>query len=70
LRHRRFSGCAKLILECDEHPYELIDRVCSPGGTTIEGIAALQEFGFANAIAKQLTEQFEKDKKLESLRKA
>lgn len=63
-------GSAKLIIECDEHPYELIDRVCSPGGTTIEGIAALQEFGFANAIAKAVDRTIEKDKKLESLRKA
>lgn len=61
-------GSAKYILESDEHPYELIDRVCSPGGTTIEGIAALQEFGFANAVTKAVDRSLEKDRKLESLK--
>ncbi len=57
-------GSAKYILECEEHPYELIDRVCSPGGTTIEGITALQEFGFTNAVTKAVEKAFEKDLKL------
>lgn len=35
-------GSAKKILESDEHPWELIDKVCSPGGTTIEGVVSLQ----------------------------
>ncbi|NLX94307.1 MAG: pyrroline-5-carboxylate reductase [Clostridiales bacterium] len=62
-------GSAKYILESGEHPYELIDRVCSPGGTTIEGIAALQEFGFSNAITKAVDRALEKDMKLASLKK-
>ncbi len=59
-------GSAKYILESGDHPYELIDRVCSPGGTTIEGIAALKEFGFSNAITKAVDRAFEKDAKLAS----
>lgn len=62
-------GSAKYILESGEHPYELIDRVCSPGGTTIEGIAALQEFGFSNAITKAVDRALEKDTKLANLKK-
>ena len=62
-------GSAKYILESGEHPYELIDRVCSPGGTTLEGIAALQEFGFSNAITKAVDRALEKDTKLASLKK-
>jgi len=32
------------------HPWEMIDRVCSPGGTTLEGIYALEKAGFAAAV--------------------
>lgn len=57
-------GSAKLILESEEQPYQLVDKVCSPGGTTIEGVLALQENGFANAVHKAVQAAFEKDKKL------
>ena len=36
-------GSAKMIAESSEHPWELIDRVCSPGGTTIEGMKVLED---------------------------
>ncbi len=57
-------GSAKMILESGEHPGVLIDRVCSPGGITIEGVAALQELGFENAVLKAVERAFEKDSKL------
>lgn len=57
-------GSAKMIAQSGEHPYELVDRVCSPGGTTIEGVAALNENGFSNAVMQAVTAAFEKDKKL------
>lgn len=57
-------GSAKMILESDEHPFKLIDNVCSPGGTTIEGITSLQADGFENAVHNAVDKALDKDKKL------
>ncbi|RSK26777.1 pyrroline-5-carboxylate reductase [Bacillus sp. HMF5848] len=43
-------GAAKMVLQSDKHPAQLKDEVCTPGGATIEAIAALEEVGFRHAI--------------------
>ena len=53
-------GSAKMVLETKKHPGELKDMVCSPAGTTICGVAALEENGFRNAIIKATDACFEK----------
>ncbi len=45
-------GSAKLQLKTGTHPGVLKDAVCSPGGTTIRGVTALEENGFRNACIK------------------
>ena len=57
-------GSAKMILESDEHPWSLIDSVCSPGGTTIEGVVSLQSDGFEKAVFNAVDKSLDKDKKL------
>ncbi|XP_067142111.1 pyrroline-5-carboxylate reductase 3-like isoform X1 [Centruroides vittatus] len=43
-------GASKMILETGEHPEVLRDTVCSPGGTTITGIHALEKAGVRAAM--------------------
>lgn len=57
-------GSAKMILESNEHPWKLIDNVCSPGGTTIEGIVSLQADGFENAVHNAVDKSLDKDRRL------
>ncbi len=43
-------GSAKMALESDMHPAQLRDKVCSPAGTTIEAVAALENDRFTAAV--------------------
>ena len=54
-------GSAAMMLASDKHPWELIDSVCSPGGTTIEGICTLEDNGFQAAVVKCLDACMAKD---------
>ncbi len=57
-------GSAKLVLETGKHPGELKDMVCSPGGTTIEGVRVLEEEGFRGAVMDALLATVEKSRRL------
>ncbi len=58
------AGSAKLILETGMHPGELKDMVCSPGGTTIEGVAVLEEKGMRSAVMEAIHACVEKSGRL------
>ncbi len=49
------KGTAALMEATGQHPGALKDAVCSPGGTTIEGVATLEEHGFRAAAMEAVT---------------
>lgn len=53
-------GTAKLLLETEEHPGSLKDRVCSPGGSTIQGVRTLEERAFRAAVTDAVIATVEK----------
>lgn len=50
LASQMLTGTGKMYLETKEHPGAMKDKVTSPGGTTIKGVAALEAHGFRNAV--------------------
>ena len=57
-------GSAQRAALGDAHPYDLIDRVCTPAGTTIDGMMQLDACGFSDAVHKAVVSSFDKDRKL------
>ena len=58
------SGAAEMYLATKTHPGALKDAVCSPGGSTIEGIKALEQHGFRGAVMDCLAAAYKKNKEL------
>ena len=57
-------GSAKLALESSEHPEKLKDNVCSPAGSTIAGVTALENGSFRGIIENAVTASFNRTKEL------
>ena len=54
------KGTAELLLYSGEHPDALRDRVCSPGGSTIQGVRKLEEGAFRAAVMNAVIATWEK----------
>lgn len=53
-------GSARMVLESGRHPGELKDAVCSPGGSTIQGVRVLEERAFRGAVTDAVLAAYEK----------
>ena len=58
------SGAAENALTSGVHPEALKDAVCSPGGTTIAGVHALENKAFRSAVSDAVVAAYEKTLKL------
>jgi len=61
-------GSANMVLESGKHPAELKDQVCSPSGTTIEAVSALEKNGFRYAVMDAMDECTKKAREIGKLK--
>jgi len=59
-------GAAEILTRESMHPAHLKDMVSSPAGTTIEGIKALEEWGFRGAVISAVEAAAQRSKELSS----
>lgn len=57
-------GTGELLLQAELHAGEIKDAVCSPGGSTIRGVAALEEAGLRSAVIQAVTAAYDGNKSL------
>ncbi|MDR3075318.1 MAG: pyrroline-5-carboxylate reductase [Candidatus Methanoplasma sp.] len=59
-----FVGAGKMMLETGMTPEELIDSVCSPGGTTIEGVRVLDGKDMRSMVREAVEAVIDKSRKM------
>nr|XP_014340023.1 PREDICTED: pyrroline-5-carboxylate reductase 1, mitochondrial-like isoform X4 [Latimeria chalumnae] len=60
-------GAAKMILDSDQHPGQLKDNVCSPGGATIHALHFLESGGFRSLLINAVEASCIRTRELQSL---
>jgi pyrroline-5-carboxylate reductase len=64
LAQQTLLGAAKLAQQTGEHPAVLKDRVTTPGGTTIAGLAELERYGVRAALMEAVEAATERSEQL------
>ncbi len=57
-------GAARMVQETGRHPAELKDEVCSPGGSTIAGVLALEDGAFRATVSGAVKASYKKTREL------
>ena len=53
-------GSSKLLIESERDPGDLRDAVCSPGGTTIEGVKSLENDAFNSTVSNAVKASYKR----------
>ena len=61
---RTMAGAAQMYLESRTHPAALKDAVCSPGGSTLAGVQALENAGFRSVVMVCVAAAYQRNKEL------
>ncbi|MBP9989374.1 MAG: pyrroline-5-carboxylate reductase [Ruminococcus sp.] len=54
------SGSAEMVMQSGKHPGKLKDEVCSPGGSTIAGVKALENGSFRGDVMNAVIDAYER----------
>ena len=57
-------GAGQMVLETQQHPGVLKDQVCSPGGSTIVGVASLEEHSFRGTVMDAVYQSYKRTQEL------
>ena len=57
-------GSGQMVLESQQHPGVLKDQVCSPGGSTIAGVASLEEHAFRGTVMDAVQQAYKRTQEL------
>ena len=58
------AGAARLAIQSGEQPQKLKDAVCSPGGSTIEGVRVFENQGLYRLVGNAVTASYNRTKEL------
>ena len=64
LAEQTVLGSARLLIETGQHPAAMKDAVCSPGGSTIEGVRSLEGAGFRSAVIEAVISAWLRNREL------